>query len=49
MSTSALILMVSVLGLVTTITVYFLVKVLRVPPKTDEELEREEKEDSLQE
>ncbi len=41
--------MVTVLGLVTTITVYFLVKVLRVPPKTEEELEREAKEDNPEE
>ena len=49
MSTSALILMVSVLGLVTAITVYFLVKVLRVPPKTEEELEKEDGEDNIEE
>jgi len=37
MSTSALILMILVQGFVTIITIYFLVKVLRMPPKADTE------------
>lgn len=42
MSTSAIILMVLIQGSVTVITIYFLVKVLRIPPKTDIEPSDEE-------
>lgn len=37
MSTSALILMVSVQSLVTVVTVYFLMRVLKTPPKSESE------------
>ncbi len=46
MSTSALILMILVQGFVTIITIYFLVKVLRIPPKTDTESSDELENDS---
>ena len=42
MSTSAIILMVLIQGSVTVITIYFLLKVLRIPPKTDIEQSDEE-------
>lgn len=35
MSTSALLLMILVQGSVTVIAAYFLIKVMRIPPKTD--------------
>ncbi len=37
MSTSAILLMILVQGSVTVIAAYFLIKVLRIPPKTDSE------------
>ena len=46
MSTSAIILMVLIQGSVTVITIYFLVKVLRIPPRTDDELSDESQEKS---
>ena len=42
MSTSAIILMVLIQGSVTVITIYFLLKVLRTPPRTDIEPSNEE-------
>lgn len=42
MSTSALILMVLVQGTVIVLTAYFLIKVLRIPPKTDSNAEEED-------
>lgn len=42
MSTSALILMVLVQGTVIVLTAYFLIKVLRIPPKTDSNVEEED-------
>ena len=42
MSTSALIFMVSVQGTVIVLAAYFLIKVLRTPPKTDSNAEEDE-------
>lgn len=42
MSTSALILMVLVQGTVIVLTAYFLIKVLRIPPKTDSNAEEDD-------
>lgn len=44
MSTSAIILMVLIQGSVTVITIYFLLKVLRTPPKKDTEPPEEKQE-----
>lgn len=46
MSTSAIILMVLIQGSVTVITIYFLVKVLRIPPRADTESSEADQEKS---